>query len=46
MPHKRITLTIEDEVVEQARRAANLIPMSRWVESLIVKELEQGRYKR
>ena len=43
MTHRRVTLTLEENVLATAKRNAGLIPLSRWVESLIQKESVRGK---
>lgn len=36
----RVCITIDTEVWKRAKEVAGLIPMSRWVENLIAKDIE------
>jgi len=40
--HKRVTITVDERLLEKAKKCAgSMVPFSRWVESLITKEIEQ-----
>ena len=43
MTHRRVTLTLEENVLATAKKNAGLIPLSRWIESLIQKESVRGK---
>jgi hypothetical protein len=39
----RVTLTIDPNVLEQGKLAAGMVPLSRWIESLVAKEIKSKR---
>jgi hypothetical protein len=42
MAHKRVALTIEIDVLARAKVHAGDIPLSRWIECLIEKEIAEA----
>jgi hypothetical protein len=41
--HKNFTISLDEETVRRAKAIAGLIPFSRYVESLLLKEIEHKR---
>jgi hypothetical protein len=39
----RVTLTIDPSVLAQGKLAAGMVPLSRWIENLVAKEIKSKR---